>query len=168
MTSDTLKERQEKDDLPQFIEVRTGSEFRSVHVKGSRNIPLDQLKEDLNTAALNREAPVLLICKSGSRSNQAEKLLRENGFDEVECVEGGTDQCEQAGVEVVRGVQSISLERQVRIAAGTLVVVGVALGFWVHTGFLIVSAFVGAGLVYAGVTNTCGMGMLLAKAPWNR
>ena len=69
---------------------------------------------------------------------------------------------------MVRGRKAISLERQVRIAAGSLVVLGTALGAFVHPGFLALSAFVGAGLVFAGVTDTCGMGMMLARMPWNR
>ena len=83
-------------------------------------------------------------------------------------VEGGTLAWEQAGLPVVRGKKAMSLERQVRIAAGSLVVLGTALGAFVHPGFLGLSAFVGAGLVFAGVTDTCGMGMVLARMPWNR
>lgn len=83
-------------------------------------------------------------------------------------VEGGTLAWEGAGLPVVRGRRVISLERQVRIAAGALVVAGVLLGWLVHPAFLGLSAFVGAGLVFAGVTDTCGMGLLLARMPWNR
>jgi len=66
------------------------------------------------------------------------------------------------------GGNAISIERQVRIAAGLLVFFGVLLGVWVHPGFLAISAFVGAGLAFAGITDTCGMAMMLAKMPWNR
>jgi hypothetical protein len=83
-------------------------------------------------------------------------------------VEGGTQACESSGVPVVRGKKAISLERQVRIAAGSLVLTGVTLGWLVHPGFFGLSAFVGAGLVFAGITDTCGMGMLLARMPWNQ
>ena len=76
--------------------------------------------------------------------------------------------CAQAGLPLVRGKQVISLERQVRIAAGSLVLTGVILGWFVHPIFFGLSAFVGAGLVFAGVTDTCGMGLLLARMPWNR
>ena len=69
---------------------------------------------------------------------------------------------------MVRGAKVISLERQVRIAAGLLVLVAVTLGWLVHPAFLGLAAFVGAGLVFAGVTDTCGMGLLLARMPWNR
>ena len=73
-----------------------------------------------------------------------------------------------AGLPVVRGKKAVSLERQVRIAAGSLVVIGVALGLLVHPVLFGLSGFVGAGLVFAGVTDTCGMGMMLARMPWNR
>ena len=88
-------------------------------------------------------------------------------FSNVVNVEGGTLAWEKAGLPVVPGKKAISLERQVRIAAGLLVLLGTAFGWFVHPAFLGLSAFVGAGLVFAGVTDTCGMGMLLARMPWN-
>ena len=84
------------------------------------------------------------------------------------CVDGGTEAWEQAGLPVVRGRGVIALDRQVRIAAGLLVLLGVGLSLLVHPAFVAVSAFVGAGLVFAGITDTCGMAMLLAKMPWNQ
>ena len=83
-------------------------------------------------------------------------------------VEGGNTACVAASVQVVRGKKAISLERQVRIAAGVLVCAGAALGFFVHPYWIGLSAFIGAGLVFAGVTDTCGMGMVLAKMHWNQ
>jgi hypothetical protein len=83
-------------------------------------------------------------------------------------IEGGTNACIVAGLPVVRGKKAISLERQVRIAAGLLVLLGVILGWLVHPAFFGLAAFVGAGLVFAGVTDTCGMGMILARMPWNQ
>ncbi len=83
-------------------------------------------------------------------------------------VEGGTQAWDQAGLPVVRGQQAMSLERQVRIAAGSLVVLGSALGAFVSPYWIGLAAFVGAGLVFAGITDTCGMGMLLARMPWNK
>jgi predicted branched-subunit amino acid permease len=74
-----------------------------------------------------------------------------------------------AGLPVVKGSKSaISIERQVRIGAGSLVLIGVILGFLIHPAFFGLTAFIGAGLVFAGVTDWCGMGLLLARAPWNR
>jgi hypothetical protein len=83
-------------------------------------------------------------------------------------IEGGTMAWTTANLPVVRGKKTISLERQVRIAAGSLVVIGCTLGFFVHPLGYVLATFIGAGLVFAGVTDTCGMGMLLARMPWNR
>ena len=138
--------------------------------EAARSVPLDAL--DPKTIMEGRDGssrePLYLICQSGTRSRQAAERCIRAGYDNVVCVEGGTLAWERAGLPVVRGPRMISLERQVRIAAGSLVVIGTALGAFVHPGFLGIAAFVGAGLVFAGITDTCGMGMLLARMPWNQ
>jgi rhodanese-related sulfurtransferase len=153
-----------------LIDVRTPVEYREVHVAFARNVPLDVL--DPATVMRDRVGagsdPLYLVCRSGTRGGQACEMLRKAGHTNVVNVEGGTLACEQAGLPVVRGKKAISLERQVRIAAGSLVLLGAALGWLVHPAFVGLSAFVGAGLVFAGVTDTCGMGLLLARMPWNR
>ena len=108
-----------------------------------------------------------MICRSGSRGQKACEKLATAGLRVVN-VEGGTQAWEAAGLPVVRGRKTISLERQVRIAAGSLVVVGSALGYFVNPAWIGLAAFVGAGLVFAGITDTCGMGLLLARMPWNQ
>jgi rhodanese-related sulfurtransferase len=109
-----------------------------------------------------------VICRSGNRSSKACQKFIDAGYTNVVNVEGGTSAWDAAGLPVVRGKKAMSLERQVRIAAGFLVLLGTVLGFLLHPYFLAVPAFVGAGLMFAGITDTCGMGMLLAKMPWNR
>jgi hypothetical protein len=109
-----------------------------------------------------------VVCRSGSRGQQACDRLAQAGFTNAISIEGGTLACEQAGVPVVRGKKAISLDRQVRIAAGSPVLLGVILGWFVHRYLFGLSAFVGAGLVIAGITDPCGMGLLLARMPWNR
>jgi rhodanese-related sulfurtransferase len=153
-----------------LIDVRTPVEFREVHVTIARNEPLDQLDPQAINAARNgrSQEPLYVICRSGSRGKQACEKFVSKGIANVINVEGGTMACVEAGIDVVRGKKAISLERQVRIAAGSLVVIGSALGFFVHPYWIGLSAFVGAGLVFAGVTDTCGMGMMLAKMPWNK
>jgi len=94
--------------------------------------------------------------------------LKSAGFEKVVNVEGGTSAWNDSGLPVITGKKAMSLERQVRIAAGSLVVIGAAVGHFMHPGGFALSAFVGAGLVFAGVTDTCGMGMLIARMPWNR
>lgn len=151
----------------ELIDVRTPVEYREVHVACARNVPLDQLDPAALLAGRTGQGPLYVICKSGSRGNQAcQKLVGAGGVNIVN-VEGGTSAWDQTGLPVVRGKKAISLERQVRIAAGVLVLVGVGLSFVNHW-FIGLSAFVGAGLVFAGVTDTCGMGMILARMPWNQ
>lgn len=151
-----------------LIDVRTPVEFREVHVPFARNVPLDQLDAAALAAGRTEEQPLYVICRSGSRGKQACEKLLATGCAHVINVEGGTQAWDAAGLAVVRGKKAISLERQVRIAAGLLVLLGTGLGAFVHPYGLGLAAFVGAGLVFAGVTDTCGMGLLLARMPWNR
>ena len=153
----------------ELIDVRTPVEFREVHLTSARNVPLDQLDPQALIQARNSSdtEPLYVICKAGGRAQQACERFIKAGFSNVVNVEGGTTACVAAGLAVVRGQKAISLERQVRIAAGSLVVLGAA-GSLIHPAFIGLSAFVGAGLVFAGITDTCGMGMLLARMPWNR
>ena len=153
----------------ELIDVRTPAEFREVHADLARNVPLDQLDAAGLIAGRNASAPPLyVICRTGGRSRQAcDKLLAAGGANVVN-VEGGTLAWEQAGLPVVRGKKAVSLERQVRIAAGSLVLTGSVLGAFVHPYWIGLAAFVGGGLVFSGITDTCGMGLLLARMPWNR
>lgn len=155
---------------PDLIDVRTPVEFREVHVEGARNVPLDKLDPAAVMQARNGASsePLYVICRSGSRGRQACEKFVAAGFTGVVNVEGGTLACVECGLPVVRGKKAMSLERQVRIAAGSLVLLGAVLAWTVHPAFLGLAAFVGAGLVFAGVTDTCGMGMLLARMPWNQ
>ena len=121
-----------------LIDVRTPVEFHEVHVKGARNVPLDRLSpvEVQNERNGTAEQPMYLICRGGQRADQACRKFLEAGFTEVVNIEGGTQACEQAGLDLVRGKKAVSLERQVRIAAGALVLLGVLLGYFVHPYFV--------------------------------
>lgn len=154
----------------ELIDVRTPVEFQEVHVEMARNHPLDRLDPKAIQSARNGTShePLYVICRSGSRGGQACEKFVAAGFNNVINVVGGTMACTESGIPVIRGKKVMSLERQVRIAAGSMVFVGAALGFFVHPYWIGLSAFVGAGLVFAGVTDTCGMGMMLAKMPWNQ
>jgi rhodanese-related sulfurtransferase len=153
-----------------LIDVRTPMEFQEVHAVPARNIPLDQLDPArvVQARSGSREAPLYVICRSGSRGRQACEKFLAAGFPNIVNVEGGTLAWAASGLPVVRGRKTVSLERQVRIAAGSLVLLGALLGALVHPAFIVLAAFVGAGLIFAGVTDTCGMGLLLARMPWNR
>lgn len=154
----------------ELIDVRTPVEFREIHIAFARNVPLDRLDPAAVIQARNGSAddPLYVICRSGSRGQKACEKLLAAGLANVVNVEGGTTACIEAGLPVVRGRKGISLERQVRIAAGLLVLLGVLLGWLVHPVLFGLSAFVGAGLVFAGATDFCGMGLLLARMPWNQ
>ena len=153
----------------ELIDVRTPAEFCEAHVSFARNVPLDQL-DAANLAAerIDNTQPLYVICQSGARGKRACEKLSAAGYTKVVNVEGGTQAWDQARLPVMRGHKSISLERQVRIAAGFLVLIGSLLGYFAHPYWMALPAFVGAGLSIAGITDTCGMGMLLAKMPWNQ
>lgn len=152
----------------ELIDVRTPVEYREVHVSFARNVPLDQLNATQLASGRNSSKPLYVICRSGSRGKQACEKFLAAGVTNVVNVEGGTQAWDQAGLPVVRGQKGMSLERQVRIAAGLLVLVGSVLGAFVNLYWIGLAAFVGAGLVFAGITDTCGMGMILARMPWNQ
>jgi rhodanese-related sulfurtransferase len=151
----------------ELIDVRTPVEFGEVHASIARNVPLNELDPAQLTAGRNG-SPLYFICRSGGRGKQACEKLAAAGFAQAVNVEGGTQAWEQAGLPVVRGKKAVSLERQVRIAAGSIVLIGAVLGLFVHPYWIGLSAFIGAGLVFSGVTDTCGMGMLIARMPWNQ
>jgi len=155
----------------EIIDVRTPAEYAQVHVDGARSVPLDALDPKALLASRNGagDEPVYVICQSGGRAARACDAFHAAEFANVFSVEGGTSAWERARLPVVRGARRlISLERQVRIGAGSLVLIGVTLGWLLHPAFFALAAFVGAGLVFAGVTDWCGMGLLLARMPWNR
>lgn len=152
----------------QLVDVRTPVEFREVHATLARNVPLDQLQSTLATENEPSDRPLYVICRSGGRGKQACERLIATGYTNVVNVEGGTQAWEQMGLPVVRGRKAVSLERQVRIAAGSLVLVGALLGYFAHPYWIALAGFVGAGLIFAGITDTCGMGILLSKMPWNQ
>lgn len=152
---------------PALIDVRSPAEFETVRIPGSRNIPLDRLEEAAATlAAASRD--LVVVCQSGQRSQQAQRQLVAAGAEGVHVLDGGLRSWQEAGGEVVRGRQKWGLERQVRLAAGSLVLAGVVGSVALDDSLKYLSGAVGAGLVVAAVTNTCGMAHLLARLPYNR
>ena len=150
-----------------LLDVRTPSEFENAHISGAYNVPLDSLNEharELRAAA----GAVVLVCQSGQRAQRAETVLRSVGMANVRVLDGGMKAWIAAGLPVRRIRARISLERQVRIVAGAIVATGAVAALTVSPLAAVVPLFVGSGLVFAGVTDTCAMGMLLAKLPYNR
>ena len=158
-------ERQANSSIP-LIDVRTPAEYGSLHAESAQSHPMESL--DIGSFPFLKDQEIHVICQSGGRSMKVCQKLESAGFEKVVNVEGGTSTWNDSGLPVITGKKAMSLERQVRIAAGSLVVVGAVVGHFVHPGGFALSAFVGAGLVFAGVTDTCGMGMLIARMPWNR
>jgi rhodanese-related sulfurtransferase len=151
-----------------IIDVRTTGEFESVHIPGSYNVPLDLLSEHRRELTESVDDHVVLVCASGNRAKQAEDALREEGLDSVTVLEGGITSWQQRGLDVIRGPEKWSLERQVRLVAGSLVAIGALGGLLLWKPLTLLSLFVGGGLTFAAITNTCGMAMLLSKLPYNR
>jgi hypothetical protein len=128
---------------------------------------LDELKP--GSLQLAKEQPVYLLCRSGQRATKAAEKFAKEGFTQPVVVAGGTLAWIEANLPVTRSaVKVISLERQVRITAGAIVFTGVILARFVNFNFIWLSGFVGAGLVFAGISDFCGIGLLLAKMPWNK
>jgi rhodanese-related sulfurtransferase len=152
-----------------LIDVRTPAEYREVHIDFARSVPLDRLDPKAITAERNGHAsqPLYLICRTGSRGKQACERLAEAGLNVVN-IEGGTLAWDAAGLPVVRGQKTISLERQVRIAIGLVVLASAALAVLVHPYWIGLAAFMGVGLIFSGVTDFCGLALILARLPWNQ
>lgn len=153
-----------------LLDVRTPTEFREVHASVACNQPLDALDPRLfmQTRNVSTARPLYVICKSGARGAKAQQRFVECGFENVINVEGGTEAWVAAGLPVVRGKQAVSLERQVRIFAGFVVLVSAVLSMTVESYYAAIAAIMGGGLMFAGITNSCALGMLMAKMPWNR
>jgi rhodanese-related sulfurtransferase len=149
-----------------IIDVRSANEFASGHLPGAINIPLEQL--EMRGGDLEGCSEFLLVCQGGTRAKIGAGWMAQCGKT-VLVLEGGTGAWKQAGLPLVRSVAAKwSLERQVRMVAGLLVLTSVVLSLTVYIGWIALAGFVGAGLTFAGATDICAMGLLLAKMPWNR
>lgn len=162
----TLKQSLEEGTIS-LIDVREAAEYAGERIPGSTRVSLSSF--DPEKIALEQGKKLVLHCQSGRRSVQAAEKLFAAGFEEVTHLEGGLNAWKQAGYSVETSKDApISIMRQVQIVAGSLVVIGTLLGAFISPWFLILSGFVGSGLVFAGVTNTCALGMLLTQMPWNK
>ena len=152
---------------PRVLDVRTPGEFETAHIAGAYNVPLDLLREHREEIVKHLDDDVVLVCRSGRRAVQAEETLRNVGLTNVHILDGGITAWEAKGFPVNRGAQRWDLERQVRLVAGSIVLssilgsIGVPKLKWLAAG-------IGGGLAAAALTNTCAMGMALAKLPYHR
>lgn len=167
ITCAQLDELRTADPLLRILDVRTGGEFESVHIPGSFNVPLDTLGEHTVDLA-DISHPVVLVCQSGGRATQAHGAIKAAGKDTIHILEGGIGAWQASGGEVAVGdTQRWAMDRQVRLVAGSLVVTGIAASMLAPKAKWLAGA-VGSGLVFSAVSNTCAMGNLLAKLPYNR
>ncbi len=152
----------------QCLDVREPAEYAQTRLENFSLCSLSGLSEK-STSTLEKSKATYLLCRSGNRACQAADRLEKMGFSDVRVIEGGLGAWESAGKSVIRGTSKVwGLERQVRFAAGLLVLTGLVLARVAHPGWIFLSGFVAAGLMFSAVTDTCGMGMVLARMPWNQ
>lgn len=150
------------------LDVRSAAEFESMHIRGSYNVPLPLLSEHAAELAARLGSRVVLVCHSGARAEQARQRLHGAGLGTAHVLTGGVPGFAAAGGDVVRGKGRWDLERQVRLAAGSLVVLGLAGGKFVSPRIRMLAGAIGAGLTFSAATNTCAMGQALSAMPWNK
>ncbi|MGB0113163.1 MAG: rhodanese-like domain-containing protein [Ilumatobacteraceae bacterium] len=167
ITSGDLRRLIASDAEVRILDVRTGGEFDATHIPGAYNVPLDTLGEHVRDLA-DIEHPVVLVCRSGGRAGQAHATLSGAGKQRLHILDGGMDAWESAGGDVIRGTTTKwALDRQVRLVAGSLSLAAILASIaapkakWAAGG-------VAAGLTFSAVSNTCAMGTLLSKLPYNR
>ncbi|QVJ02517.1 rhodanese-like domain-containing protein [Nocardiopsis eucommiae] len=163
----TVRARLDSGPSPLLVDVRTPAEFESAHVPGAVNLPLDELDHHAGRVARDATEQIVLVCQSGSRAEQARRRLASSGLEDAVVLTGGMNAWAQAEGPTVHGPERWALDRQVRLVAGSTVLVAAAASLW-WTPAVLLAAFVGAGLAFAAVTNTCGMAYLLSKLPHNR
>jgi rhodanese-related sulfurtransferase len=162
----TLRSRLDED-APRILDVRTPAEFETAHIPGSYNVPLDLLREHRDELARHIDEDVVLVCRSGARASQAEQALGQAGLPGLHVLDGGMDRWQRSGAPVTRGRRTWDLERQVRLVAGSVVATSVA-GSRLQPRLKWIAGAIGAGLAIAAISDTCVLGMALAKMPWNR
>lgn len=150
------------------LDVRSAAEFENLHIKGSYNVPLPLLAEHSRELAARLDTTVVLVCQSGVRAAEAKQNLAAVGFGNAHVLAGGVPAFQQAGGETVAGARRWAMERQVRLAAGSLVIAGLAGGRFVSPRIRTVAGVIGAGLTFSAATNTCAMGKALSSMPWNK
>ncbi|MBG0741529.1 rhodanese-like domain-containing protein [Paeniglutamicibacter antarcticus] len=168
----TLKTWEDNHDDLMIVDVRSGAEFDSLHILGSYHVPLAMLSEHAEEFAAKMGTRVVLVCQSGNRAEQARKHLDAVGRAGVSVLSGGVPAYAAAGGNVIRGRGRgrgpWALERQVRMAAGSLVLAGVLGSKFVSPKLGLIAGGIGAGLTFSAATNSCAMGQVLSKMPWNR
>ena len=162
-----LRELIDSGRAPRLLDVRTPAEFDNSHIPGAYNVPLNLLKEHRTELRGHLDEDVVLICHSGARASQAERTLAAIGVPNVKVLTGGMVAWRVAAGPITEGTPRWDLERQVRLVAGAIVLAGVVASLFVP-GAEWVAGVIGAGLTIAALSNTCALGMLLSRLPYNR
>ena len=167
ITSEELRVLQKERPGLQLLDVREPAEYQAERLAATRNVPLSSFEK--SQPVVEGKEPVYVLCRSGARAAQAAAKLEKGGHEQVCVIQGGLEGLKKSGFPTVHGVSQVwDIERQVRLAAGSLMLAGL-LGFWFfYPVFLVLSVFVACGLIFSALTNTCGMALFLAKCPWNR
>lgn len=155
------------DPQSKILDVRSAMEVSQTRIDNSINIPIDTILAKIGELSQSKHN-YLVLCHSGNRAAMAADMLMQSGIHSVKVIEGGLARWEKEKLPVIKGQGGISVERQVRVIAGSLVLTGIILAWLVHWGFIFISVFVGSGLVYAGLTDNCLMSTLLMKLPYNK
>lgn len=153
------------------VDVRSAAEFEARHIHGSYHVPLDMLAEHAGELARHLDdpaSPLVLVCQSGVRAEQARRHLAAAGLDRAHVLQGGVPAYAAAGGQVVTGRRAWALERQVRLVAGSLVLTGLLGGRFLHPRLRLLAGGIGTGLTFSALTDTCAMGSMLARLPFNR
>jgi len=156
-----------KDPQAKLLDVRSVLEFSQLHIKDSINIPIDMLSAKINDLSQSKQS-FIVLCRTGNRSPMAADMLIQSGIHGVKVMQGGMTRWQKEGLPVIKGEGGISLERQVRLIAGSLVLLGMLFSWFVHWSFIFVPVFVSCGLIFSGLTDNCLMGILLSKLPYNK
>lgn len=154
-------------DAVTVLDVRSPAEFETTHIVGSYNLPLDLVGEHAAQLAARLDRKVVLVCQSGVRADQARQRLAATGMDNLHVLKAGVPGFADASGQVVHGRPRWTLERQVRLVAGGLVLAGVLASRWAPKSVLLAGG-IGAGLTASALTDTCTMGRLLSALPHNR
>ena len=161
------KELLSKDSKIKLLDVRSVLEFTEEHIEAAKNIPIDTLASRIKELSESGNS-FIVLCRTGNRSPMAADMLFQSGIHNVKVLDGGMLRWKKEKLGVIKGLGGISIERQVRAAAGSLVLFGVLLAFFAHPGFILITIFVSCGLIYSGLSDNCLMGMLLMKLPYNK
>ena len=165
LSEDELKKNRAADML--IIDIRSSMEYAAEHIPGSLNIPLEKISS--TDFSPWKDKSILFHCKAGMRTERAKEILCQVGARSLHCLPGGIEQWKHCGLATEKNKNApIDIIRQVHITAGSLILISLILSFWLSAYFFIFTAFIGAGLLFAGLTGFCGMARILMCLPWNK